>query len=130
MKYDYRQLNIGIGFVFPSKLEIELAENLLTADDQLLRDIAKAVLDVTEIAADIRAAMRSGAEIDFEPYLDFWFGDSTDAARQVLSHGDQQDAQNLADLLLAQEETIVSTKELFLREMWSKGIRPVYDDAS
>lgn len=114
---------IGFEFVIPADQLLASAREMLASPIQEYRDIAKAVLEVTDISLDLQHRLSSQIEADFAPYFDYWFGDAIEAAKRHKASSDKGVAA-VAESLIAQEEAIVHSKEAFLLEAKRLNIRP------
>jgi hypothetical protein len=114
-----KKVNIDFQFVVPADAILEAARAKLTLSSQDERDVAKAMLDATELTVRSQDAFRASVEkdgtFDCAPYFDHWFGDALETAKRLRTYGDK-DISQIAQCLIAQSEAIVHSKESFLKE--------------
>ncbi len=82
MKYTLA-LNIPAHHVY------DLASNASKSSTAKIRSVAKAFLDCAHEANKLLHLSRSGANVDFGPVLDFWFGTTLDDATELLQSKDE-----------------------------------------
>lgn len=92
------------------------------------RDVAKALLDTTEVTIrtqnELRDSTTNNGSCDLAPYFDHWIGDAIDAAARILKSSVNDDIRNVAKCLIGQSKAISQSKESFLREIKRVGIPP------
>ncbi len=115
-------VELSFNFILPLGPVLHLAENSVHSDDENLRSVSKAVLDVAREAKKIQSAFEEDRDVDLAPYLDFWFANTIDAANVLLSSTDET-TRNLGKCLIEQEKAITNSKAEFLEEMKRRGIR-------
>lgn len=118
-----QKVNLDFEFVIPSDAVVAAARNFVSAKDENVRAVAKALLDLTAVASRVKDAMTQGGNVDLAPYFDFWFADAIAAANSIKS-SDDKNIRHLAESLIAQESAIIRSKTAFLSEMKRRGIRP------
>ncbi len=65
----------------------ELATEATKSPNAKIRSVAKAFLDCTGEANKLLHLSKSGANVDFGPVFDFWFGDVLDDAAEFVQSG-------------------------------------------
>ncbi len=113
-------------FIIPTDAVLASAKVLLISDIQQHRDIAKVVVELTDIQKAIQAEIMKDGTVDLAPWFDYWFGDTIETAQQ-LKNSASVDISHVAHVLIEQEAGIIHSKESFLKEMKRLGVRPKQD---
>ena len=101
-------------FINPAENILAFANDSLSSPNEHLRSVAKAVIDITRESKTLQESITS-PNPDIAPYIDFWFGDSLDFARTLLASPDRM-SRNLAQCLIAHEESVVASRAAMLEE--------------
>lgn len=109
--------------VIPTDMVVLAAKKHTDSDNENVRAVAKALLDLTAVSTMIRDRIKNRQPVDLAPYFDFWFADAITAANLIES-SDNESIRFLAKSLIAQEDAILRSKMEFLSEMKRRGIRP------
>ena len=115
-------MSLQFDWVRPSNLIIAVACDGVDSTEADVRDVSKALLDLIAEAARIQMGILADGSVDLAPYFDFWFADSIVAANRLLSH-DEETIRLLAECLICQEQSLIESKESFLKSMHRLGIK-------
>lgn len=109
------QFRVQISFIVPSGDTLEMARKSLESSDSDKRNVAKSILDATDISIKTRDKFLRNENVDVAPYFDHWFGDTIESAHRLLQSTDIA-SRNIALSLIALEKDILRSKEDFLIE--------------
>jgi len=102
---------------------LKTANDNLGSNDENVRAVAKAILDVTREATKVKEGIAADGNVDLAPYFDFWFADAIAAANTLLN-SENENIRYMAKCLIEQEQAILKSKMDFLDEMKRCGIKP------
>ncbi len=117
-----QEINLKFDFVMPADPVLRTAIKAAGSQDENLRAVGKAMLDVTREAKSIQEALVAGRPVELSPYFDFWFGDAVAAANVVLK-SDDESSRALARCLIEQEQAIIKSRKGFLDEAKRLGVK-------
>ena len=120
-----QKVSLNLNFVIPADLVVNTANENLDSDDENIRTVSKAILDLTREATKVKDGMATNGNVDLAPYFDFWFADAIAAANTLLKY-DDANIRYMAECLIEQEKAIHKSKTSFLEEMKRLGIKPKY----
>jgi hypothetical protein len=118
-----QKVSLNFDFVIPADLVVNAANENLDSDDENIRAVSKAILDLTREATKVKDGMMADGNVDLAPYFDFWFADAIPAANVLLDSKDDN-IRYMAECLIEQEKAILKSKTAFLDEMKRRGIKP------
>jgi len=118
-----QKVTFKFDFVIPAEMILKTANDNLGSNDENVRAVAKAILDVTREATKVKEGIAADGNVDLAPYFDFWFADAIAAANTLLN-SENENIRYMAECLIEQEKAILKSKMDFLDEMKRCGIKP------
>jgi len=119
MTFNRKKVALDLQFIVPEASLLDFARQQLDSADQDCRDVAKALLDTTDVTVRTKDTLAENIDrkqpLDLAPYFDHWIGDAIEAAQRLLS-SETQEARNMAKCLIEQSQAIAASKESFLKE--------------
>lgn len=108
-------------FLDLSEMVLKAAKDHIGHQDENIRAVAKALLDITDVATELRLQMAKPGIVDLSPYFDFWFADAITAAIANMT-SDDKTIRYLSRALIDQESAIIRSKTAFLEAIKNRGL--------
>ena len=104
-----RDSRFDLEFIEPAEHLLARARALADSPDTDCRAVAKAILDSNAESTIVREGITNKLNVDFTPYLDFWFADALECANRLLTHPDIE-TRDMADCLIKLEAAAIKSK--------------------